>query len=44
MAINWCKQRYCLCAVTQLPVITPKQDGELCATLIDAVGQPRFIR
>jgi len=34
----------CLCTVTQLLVITPKQDGEVCTTLIDAVGQLRFIQ
>ena len=28
----------------QLLVITPKQDGEVCTTLIDAVGQLRFIQ
>jgi hypothetical protein len=30
--------------VIQLPVITPEQDGEVCTTLIDAVGQLRFIQ
>ena len=34
----------CLCTVIQLPVITPKQDGEVCTTLIDAVVQLRFIQ
>jgi hypothetical protein len=33
-----------LCTVIQLPAITPKQDGEVCTKLIDAVGQLRFIQ
>ena len=33
----------CLCIVIQLPVITPKQDGEVYTALIDAVGLLRFI-